>query len=138
MRRVNIILIALWCMVASPIRNTQAASNCFELISESPDPHTQRYEKRTIYAVNERADGLELVDVFVDTPRCTTWAFRGCTLVCVAKPAMCAYRCYTEYIGTTHYVYDRSPVLVSSAPITKKIFECYLRAFQFCPPTLFR
>jgi hypothetical protein len=119
--------------------SVSASSPCYERYTES-DTLINRYQTAQIYAVNEQATDVESIKVWIDTPNCTQWTYRGCTLVCTVIGRYCNSlgsilpilhsSCSNTYHKKLEYVYDRSEHLKHDAPVRSKLGVCYF-SLQF-------
>ncbi len=119
-----------------------SASNCFEDLTDA-DWEPARYSTKEIYAVNKNATDIEKIKVWVGTPGCTKWMYRGCTVACVRTGQYCNSwgmilpilhsRCHDTFKFELHYVYDRYDNLDTDAPVNRKMVSCYtLFASMYC------
>ncbi|MDD4931762.1 MAG: hypothetical protein PHG66_06500 [Candidatus Colwellbacteria bacterium] len=132
MRTISIIICLLF--VQSVI------AKCYEPFSHSDDL-INRYSTDEIWTINKKADDVEKIKVWVDTPNCTEWTYRGCTTECIVTGRECnsigSYlpilhsSCWNTYRKETHYVYDQHKTLKSDAPVRSKIGGCFFH-LRFC------
>ena len=120
------------------LTHCDSASQCFEPESEIGLENVSNhiYVSKEIYAVKEDATGIEKIKVWVDTPRCKEWTYRGCTIVCTQIATYCSIpgifgqlfrpRCQEVYRSEMHYVYDRYSYIKNDAPANHKIVSCYI------------
>lgn len=115
-------------------------AKCYEPFYHSNELNN-RYSTEEIWAVNQKADDVEKIKVWVDTPNCTTWTYRGCTNECVFLNRECNSlgsflpilhsSCWNNYRSVIHYVYDQHKKLNDDAPVRSKIGGCIFH-LRFC------
>ncbi len=68
-----VLIVIFGCLLCKNLQGLPCYDDNISLYNQ-----TLRYQSLDIHAINEKADKIEIIKVWVDTPTCIPWIFRGC------------------------------------------------------------